>query len=311
MRIFSVADVRRNVDEAQMVEALRQEFRNDVHSPLRHRQAVDKDNGEEHVFLTMPSWGGSGLGCVKLVNIVPGNRERKLPSVMSNILLFSVDTGEHLAIIDGGEVTSLRTACASALAADYLAREDAEVLLVVGAGSVGSRIPNAYRAVRNIKKVVLWNVNPSSSAALAEKLSTDEYETEIAEDLEAAVTASDIVSCATLATEPLIRGDWLQPGQHVDLIGSFLPTMREADDRAITRSEVFLDTEAAAQESGDIIDPIENGTLPRERIRGDLHDLCRGEHPGRTDAALVTLFKSVGTGLEDLAAAKLIHRVCA
>ena len=128
-----------------------------------------------------------------------------------------------------------------------------------------------------------------------------------ASDLAAAVADADIVSCATLACEPLVRGEWLRPGTHVDLIGGFTPAMREADDAAVQRSRVFIDTDAALAEAGDLIDPIAHGVLRREDIAGSLFSLCRRETPGRCDASEITLFKSVGSALEDLAAAALAY----
>jgi ornithine cyclodeaminase len=130
----------------------------------------------------------------------------------------------------------------------------------------------------------------------------------VVSDLAAAVADADIVSCATLAREPLIQGEWLRPGTHLDLIGGFTPTMREADDAAVQRSRVFIDTDAALAEAGDLIDPIAHGVLRREDIAGSLFTLCRGETSGRRDASAITLFKSVGTALEDLAAAGLAYQ---
>ncbi|MCE8547905.1 ornithine cyclodeaminase family protein [Ruegeria pomeroyi] len=310
MQIITAEDIRRNVTPAAMIEALREGFLQEIEAPLRGNHRITKANGEEDVLLTMPAWGRSGYGCVKLVNIVPGNGGRGLASVQSSVLLFSVDTGEHLAMIDGAELTRFRTACASALAAGYLARPDAASLLVVGAGDVGSQIPRAYRAVRDITHVRLWNRKRASSERLAVHFRDQGFAVEVAHDLEEAAKISDVISCATLATEPLIRGDWLRPGQHLDLIGSFLPSMREADDAAVAKSTVFLDTEAARAESGDILTPLENGTLALEDIEGDLFDLCCGRHPGRRDPAQITFFKSVGTAVEDLAAAQGIFAAC-
>ena len=126
-------------------------------------------------------------------------------------------------------------------------------------------------------------------------------------DLAAAVRQADIVSCATLSREPLVHGEWLRPGTHLDLIGGFTPAMREADDAAVRRSRVFIDTDAALAEAGDLIDPIAHGALRREDVAGSLYSLCRGEAAGRRDATEITLFKSVGSALEDLAAAGLAY----
>jgi ornithine cyclodeaminase len=160
----------------------------------------------------------------------------------------------------------------------------------------------AYRAVRRIERVMVWNIRAAGAERLARRLAG-----EAVTDLAAAVRQADIVSCATLSHEPLVRGEWLRPGTHLDLIGGFTPAMREADDEAVRRSRVFVDTDAALAEAGDLIDPIAHGVLHRENIAGTLFSLCRGETPGRRSAQEITLFKSVGSALEDLAAAGLAY----
>lgn len=310
MRHITDEAVRKNLKPKALIEQLRSTFQEEIHAPLRHKQEIKYLGEDNHNLLAMPAWGNSGVACIKLVNVVPGNSARQLPAVMSSVLVFSVETGEHLAIIDGSAVTSLRTACASALAADYLAKHDASTLLVVGSGSVGSCIPYAYQAVRELSKIILWDINLGASRKLAAKLELDGFNVSVVENLETAVSSVDMISCATLAQEPIVKGEWLQAGQHLDLIGSFLPEMRETNDTAVQRAEVFIDTNAALQESGDLIHPIESGILDEGSIRGNLSDLCGKRSPGRIDEAEITLFKSVGTSLEDLAAARLAIEVC-
>jgi ornithine cyclodeaminase len=240
---------------------------------------------------------------VKVVSVFPGNGARGMPSVSASYLLCDGATGQHLALIDGGEITRRRTAAASALAGSFLAREDASSLLIVGSGHVAGLMAEAYRVVRPVERVRVWNIRRAGAERLAARLGA-----EVVSDLAAAVADADIVSCATLAREPLIQGEWLRPGTHLDLIGGFTPTMREADDAAVQRSRVFIDTDAALAEAGDLIDPIAHGVLRREDIAGSLFTLCRGETSGRRDASAITLFKSVGTALEDLAAAGLAYQ---
>ena len=250
----------------------------------------------------MPAWREGGMFGVKVVSVFPANGERGLPAVSASYLLSDGETGQHLALIDGAEITRRRTAAASALAGSYLAREDAKTLLIVGSGHVAGLMMAAYRAVRPIQRVMVWNIRPANAEKLAARLGA-----EAVTDLAAAVAQADIVSCATLAREPLVRGEWLRPGTHLDLIGGFTPAMREADDEAVCRARVFIDTDAALAESGDIIDPIAHGVLRPDDIAGSLFTLCRGETPGRRDATEITLFKSVGSALEDLAAAGLAY----
>ncbi len=232
----------------------------------------------------------------------PGNGARGLPAVSASYLLCDGATGQHLALIDGAEITRRRTAAASALAGSSLSRADATSLLIVGSGHVGGLLAEAYRVVRPIDQVMVWNIRPAGAERLAARIGG-----EAVTDLAAAVRRADIVSCATLSRAPLVHGDWLRPGTHLDLIGGFTPAMREADDAAVRRSRVFIDTEAALAEAGDLIDPIARGVLRREDIAGSLFSLCRGETAGRCDAAEITLFKSVGSALEDLAAAGLAY----
>jgi ornithine cyclodeaminase len=178
--------------------------------------------------------------------------------------------------------------------------------LIVGSGHVAGLLAEAWRAVRPIATVVVWNVRPAGAERLAAELRAQGFAATAATDLEAAVEAADIVSCATLSHTPLVRGAWLRPGTHLDLIGAYMPTMRETDDAAVRRARVFIDTDAALAEAGDITQPLRDGVIGPEAIRGTLFSLCRGEVPGRRDAAEITLFKSVGSAIEDLAAAALV-----
>jgi ornithine cyclodeaminase len=254
----------------------------------------------------MPAWQGRAALGVKIVTVFPDNGARGLNAVASTYLLCDGTTGQHLAIIDGNEITGRRTAAASALAGDFLARRDAASLLIVGAGHVASMLAAAWSAVRPIRQVRVWNPRPARAASLAADLRAQGFDATATENLEPAVRAADIVSCATLATEPLIRGAWLRPGSHLDLIGGFRPDMREADDDAIRAGEVFIDTDAALTEAGDITQSLASGALTRDGIRGTLLTLCGGTASGRTRDDAITVFKSVGSAIEDLTAAALV-----
>ena len=208
-------------------------------------------------------------------------------------------------------LTLRRTACASALAADYLARQDASRLVMVGAGALAPYLIRAHRAVRPIRSVTIWNHNSDKADALAAELKIDGVEIAASANLEAAVGTADIVSCATLSLDPLVMGAWLPAGCHLDLVGAFRPDMRECDDGAVTRARIYVDTrEGAIVEGGDIAIPLANGTIKDTDVQGDLFDLTRGLVQGRSkdQEADITLFKSVGTALEDLAAAQLVMR---
>lgn len=289
-----------------LVQALRSMFREGCEVPLRHAHTIDNgDPGSSGTFLLMPAWQpGKRLG-LKTVAIYPGNRDRGLPGLHSTYMLFDAQTGAPLVMLDGDTITSRRTAAASALAAQYLSRPDASTLLLVGTGQVAAVIPQAYSAVRPIERVLVWNIRDESAERLVAQLKREGYAAEHAADLEAAVAQADIVSCATLSTVALIRGKWLRPGMHLDLIGGFNPSMRESDDDCYVGTSVFIDTDEALIKAGDLLEPIKAGVFRKESIRARLAQLCLGQHAGRQSAEEITVFKAVGNALEDLAAANL------
>jgi len=291
-----------------LVAALRQMFREGCEMPVRHHHTISRCGQTDATLLLMPAWTENGYIGVKVVNVFPGNSGRGLPAVSGSYLLSSGETGELLAILDGAELTARRTAAASALAASYLATEDAGRLLLVGTGRLSGNLIRAHCAVRPIKQVSIWGRNPDKADQLARMLTTEGFNAIAVKNLESAVAAADIISCATLSREPLIRGEWLTPGTHLDLVGGFTPQMRETDDTAVQRAELFVDTRTGAlKEAGDLLQPINSGTIEASDIRADLYNLTRGHHPGRRHFEEITLFKSVGVALEDLAAAILAY----
>jgi ornithine cyclodeaminase len=265
------------------------------------------------MLLLMPAWraGAQPVMGTKIVSVFPGNGARHLPAVYGSYVLADGATGQPLAIMDGTALTVWRTAAASALAAGYLARRDAGRLLMVGAGALAPHLIRAHCTARPIRHVSIWNRSPARAEALADGLkgALPGVTLTVALDLEAAARKADIVSCATIASQPVIAGAWLQPGAHLDLVGGFTPAMREADDEAVQRASLFVDTfTGGLKEAGDIVDPIRRGVISEEDVKADLAGLCRGHHPGRQNGDEITLFKSVGTALEDLAAAELVWR---
>jgi len=306
MRIISAAEVEVALDIDSLIERLRQAFRRDIVVPLRHHHTIETPEGDDANLLLMPAWqAGRHIG-VKLVTVFPGNATRDLPAVMGAYLLLDGKTGSPLALIDGPVLTAKRTAAASALAASYLARSDSERLLMVGTGALAPQLILAHAAVRPICNVLIWGRSPDKAARLAENLNRGDFRVEATDDLEAAARGAHVISCATLSSEPLIQGAWLQPGQHLDLVGGYRPDMRETDDTAIRRARVFVDTRTGAcTEAGDIVQPLESGLLAPEDIAADLFELTRGARAGRRFYDQITLFKSVGSAIEDLAAAQL------
>lgn len=307
MRIVAASDVQAALDFPALVDRLREAFRRDATAPVRHHHAIPKLGEPDATLLLMPAWQSGRHVGIKIVTVTPGNAERSLPAVMGVYLLNDWKTGAPLALIDGPMLTLRRTAAASALAASYLARQDAERLLMVGTGALAPHLVQAHASVRPICNVLIWGRSPAKAEKLARALSRRKFKVDFTEDLEGAARGAHVISCATLSREPLIRGEWLQPGTHLDLVGGFTPEMRETDDEAIARARVFVDTRnGAGKEAGDIVQPLASGALREDDIAADLFELCRGERAGRRFYNQITLFKSVGTALEDLAAAQLV-----
>lgn len=309
MRQFDRDATRQGLPFPALVESLRDRFRTGCEVPLRHTHAITVPGSESAgTVLIMPAWSPGGRLGIKTVNVYPGNAARGLPALHATYTLFDATTGAPLAQLDGGEITARRTVAASALAASFLARADAGRLLVVGAGRLARLVPAAMRAVRpSLQHVQVWNHRPEGAQALARTWCSEGLQAEAVTDLEAAVRRADIISCVTLSTAPLVRGEWLCEGAHLDLVGGFTPAMREADGACLRRARVWVDTPEALAKSGDVLQAVSEGAFDVALTVGTLADLCRGDCDGRRSSAEITVFKSVGTALEDLAAAELVY----
>ncbi len=306
MRSIDAAAVHAALPYDRLIPHLRDAFRAGGEVPLRSRFHIDAvDGGAGGTLLLMPAWQpGRHIG-IKTVSVFPDNAKLGLGSVAATYLLLDARTGEPKAVIDGEAITLRRTGCASALAAGYLARRDATHLLMVGAGSLAPHLIRAHCAVRKYTRIEIWHRNRARAEQTAAGLR--DLGVVVIEDLEAAVRAADTISCATLSRDPLVRGDWLKPGAHLDLVGAFTPEMHETDATALARSSVYVDNRAGAlKEPGDLVTPIAAGLFSAEDVRGDLFDLCRADVTARKTDSEITLFKSVGLALEDLAAAELV-----
>lgn len=292
----------------ELIASLRAMFRSRYRMPVRHHHFYQTDEQVENTLILMPAWNDRYLG-IKQVVVAPANSGKGLPAIHASYTLMDARTGVSLAQMDAGQLTSRRTACTSALAASFLAREDAESLLVVGGGQVAQHLVQAHSVVRRYKRMSIWTRDPGKSRIIAGQLADDGYAVKPADNLEEAVRGADVISCATLATSPIIEGAWLKAGAHLDLIGSHTPKTREADDEAIRRSKVFVDSrEGALHETGELAIPIAQGILDPGAVQADIAELCKGVHSGRTSTDEITLFKSAGLAVEDLAAALVVYR---
>jgi ornithine cyclodeaminase len=320
VKILSAAEVDAALDDLALIDRLDALFRAGCEMPPRHHHTVAEPNGPgsaDATLLLMPAWtrgSGSHLG-IKLVTVFPDNGKRALPSIYGQYLLLDGTTGAALALLDGTMLTKRRTACASGLASRYLSRPDSRRLLMIGTGALAPQLIRVHAKVRPIEEVAIWGRRPERARDLAGQLADSlpralgrSISVRAVADRKEAVTLADVICCATLSKTPLVEGDWLGEGQHVDLVGAYTPEMRESDDKAVWRARVYVDTRAGAlKEGGDIAQPLANGTIDEDDIIADLFELARGQQTGRLpgDAASITLFKSVGAALEDLAAAEL------
>ena len=307
MKFFDTPATREALDFATLIPSLKKAFIKGCLVPLRHSHTINCGDGNTGPVLIMPAWEADRYLGIKTVNFFPATQRRGMPGLHSTYVLYDAGTGEPLAQMDGNEITSRRTAAASALAATLLARDDSSHMVLLGAGLVASLVPAAYRSQLPITHVEVWDIYPESAARLVQQLRGEGFNAAVVSSLPDSVARADVVSCATLATEPIVRGAWLRPGTHLDLIGSFTPQMREADDDCFRNARVFVDTDEALRKSGDLIGPLSRNVIALADLNGTLAALCRGDVGGRFDGSERTVFKAVGTALEDLAAATQVY----
>lgn len=307
MLIIPDEQITGNLGYAELIEALRAIFRSDYTMPLRHHHFYKTTEGRENTLILMPVWNDQYMG-IKQVTVAPGNADRGMPSIFARYTLSDAVTGEPLAIMNAAEITARRTACTSALASSFLSRKNAEHLLVAGSGKVARHLVQAHSVARNFKKISIWARNAAKMQQLVESLAQEGIPAEAVTDLEAAAREADVISCATLSATPIIKGEWIKPGTHLDMIGSHKPDTRETDNEAIRKSSIFVDSRMGAlHETGELALPIAEGIISEKDVKADLAELIRGTHPGRETEQEITLFKSAGLAVEDLAAALLVY----
>jgi ornithine cyclodeaminase len=286
---------------AQLVRVLRDAFVGENQTPLRTHHRIPGSDAAR--MLLMPAWNARAFG-VKVLTLDPARSQHGLPSIEGLYLLMDGASGAPLAVIGARALTTIRTAAVSALGASYLAREDAATLLMIGTGNLAPSVIEAHCSVRDYRRILIWGRDPQKAAATRDQFTT-QAEVVIATDLSSAVATADVISCATSSALPLIHGRDVKPGTHVDLIGSYTPRMREADNVVFQGARVIVDTRAAIVECGDLIDPCSAGVLDAAKIH-DLAELIRDPALGRGNSREITIFKAAGTALADLAVAEYL-----
>lgn len=299
-----------NTNFKELVSELRQAFSaNSIIVPQRHHH--DFPNPKEAVdssMLLMPAWDPEDKCGVKIVTVSPNNGKYDLPTIEGVYLYFESQKGQLQAILEAKSLTNKRTAAASALASDILSNKDAKSLLMVGTGALSANLIEAHSSVRPIEKVYVYGRDFEKATQIAKSYVNHNFTIEPVSTIGEVISEVDIISCATLSKDPLIKGKWLRPGQHLDMVGAYKVDMREADDEALLRSSVFVDNiSSAIKETGDLVIPLKAGTIRKEGIKADLFSLCASKHPGRTKRDEITFFKSVGHALEDLIGAKYYY----
>jgi ornithine cyclodeaminase/alanine dehydrogenase-like protein (mu-crystallin family) len=308
MKLIDADTANRLLDYPSLVEALRQAHRHGT-QPKSVVTVLGEPPDEVNKFVSLVAWAPGDVIAVKLVGVFPGNATLRppQPSVQGLVCVFDAGTGTPLLAADGAALTFRKTAADSALGVDLLARRDARTLLVVGAGGLAPHVAMAHTSQRpGIDRILIWNRNAGRAQALADTLHLPGVTLEAVEDLDEALPQADIVSCVTMSEAPLVKGALLKPGTHVDLIGSYLPAMRECDDDTMRRGQVFVDTRNGMENNGDLGQPVARGALRWADIQADLYDLCSGRHPGRRNDQDITVFKNVGGAHLDMYTARLL-----
>lgn len=273
--------------------------------PMRHHHDFpNPKTNADSTLLLMPAWNPSKVAGVKIVSVSPENGQFNLPSIQGAYIYLDAKKGSIKAILDAKNLTAKRTAAASALASSFLSRKNSSSLLMIGTGALSINLIKAHASIRPIKTVYVWGRSIEKARVICETLLNESFSCEPILTIQEKISEVDIISCATLSKTPLVLGKYLREGQHIDLVGAYKKDMREADDGTIKKASVFVDTfQGGLKESGDIVIPINNGTLNKEDIKADLFQLCSNKKTGRTSDSEITLFKSVGHALEDLVAA--------
>jgi ornithine cyclodeaminase/alanine dehydrogenase-like protein (mu-crystallin family) len=288
-----------------MADALKALARGEVHNPLR---SIVRPEGASGFMGLMPAYRGGDKPAyaLKEICLFPGNPARGLDTHLGGVLLHSGETGELLAIMNASAITAIRTAAVSALATRLLAREDAKVHAVIGAGVQARAHLAAIAAVRDVSEVRVCSRTRSKAERVAAGFSR---QIKVVDSIEEAVRGADIISTTTSSREPVLHRSWIAPGAHINAVGSSIAAARELDSDTVAASSLFVDRrESTLNESGDYLSALREGAIAGpEHIRGEIGEILLGRVEGRRTAEEITLFKSLGIAIEDLAAAQFLY----
>ena len=311
MILLSETDVHRNLNFTDLINTLQHTFSQPFGMP--QRQVFDLEAGSEShdAFAVLPSWSEETIA-VKAFTYLPDNPKQSsdLKSIYAQIMIFDRKTGVPQAVVDGTSATYWRTAAVSGLASRFLSREDASKLLLCGTGNLASYMALAHASVRDIQQIKVWGRNNEKVTQVINeiKMKRPDIEVVASNNINEDVQWADIISCATRSPEPLFDGSLVKAGTHVDLVGNHLKTARECDSALITRSSVFVDAKVNCfAEAGELLLPVNEGVFSLDDVKAELSELCNNIHSGRQHADEITLFKSVGSAIADLACAQLVY----
>ena len=302
MRIISAEEVHEALKYPDFVNILKEAYAGSYTMPPRKVFLLEESSHD--AFALLPSWNENVIG-VKSFTYFPDN-EDPYKSLYSKILLFDRKHGEPLALVDGTSVTFFRTAGVSALASQFLSRENSETLLLLGTGNLARFLIRAHASVRPIKKILLWGRTKANAEAVVADMQKELPDNEfvVADDIQSACGQADIVVVATGSPDILVQGDWIKEGTHTDFLGNHHADKRECDTALVVKSKVYLDTYVNCfNEAGEVLVPIEEGVFKKEDVKGELAELCMAKVKGRESDSEITLFKSVGSALSDLVGA--------
>jgi ornithine cyclodeaminase len=299
-----------NTRYSELVSEIKNAFAGSaIEVPARHHHNFSNPEEEiDSTLLIMPAWNPGKEAGVKIVTVSPNNSKFNLPSIQGTYIYIDAHTGLVKAILEAKALTAKRTAATSALASSYLSKKNASSLLMIGTGVLSTNLILAHASVRPIKNVFVWGRNAAKAQIICKELANEKFNISAVDSIEEVISKVDIISCATLSKTPLVLGKYIKNGQHIDLVGAYKTDMREADDEAIKRSEVYVDTYQGLRESGDIFVPLQKGIISEKDIKADLFELCSNKKQGRQNDQEITYFKSVGHALEDLTAATYYYK---